>query len=216
MTPRAICHLMWANRLSSGQIAAALGIGRSQVSRWRTGERPIPQYYLQPLEEIFAGRRAVPESPQAGAWNARRHELAARLAQRKRRSGRRQVWGPARIRIVDPAAIAAPRVRTKPERKHKKGTVADLLSMIPALRPMPARPSRSSQAIPASPGQQPHVPRLPYAEPAQPRSGPMVSFVVCAWVGPEGRCSGQTAPTMLYCAQHMVLAQINGWATRRD
>jgi hypothetical protein len=48
MTPETLCHLMWVNRLSSGQIAAALGLSnRSHVSRWRTGERPIPRYHLK-------------------------------------------------------------------------------------------------------------------------------------------------------------------------
>jgi len=90
MTPETLCHLMWVSRLSSGQIAVALGLSnRSHVSRWRTGERPIPEYHLAALEEIFAGRRAVPESPQAVAWKARRDELTARRAQRKPRAGRR-------------------------------------------------------------------------------------------------------------------------------
>ena len=68
--------------LSSARLASALGVNRSQIVRWRTGDRPVPPHHLPQLREILGGRRTIPGAPPETTWSEQQHlfPLSARAS----------------------------------------------------------------------------------------------------------------------------------------
>jgi transcriptional regulator with XRE-family HTH domain len=223
MTPVDLRHLMHENNLSSGRIARALGVGRSQVSRWRTGERPIPRHHLQQLQDIFAGRIAIPAPLPAEAWSVRRDGVAARGVGRQRGPRRPQqravTAGYVRIaqptlRVTKPSRIraAAPQPRA-PQQSLSLAPLAAVLDSWIARLQAAAAPTQPAPQV-TGPAAAPHAvsfylssrpspaaARLTYTEP-QPAPWP---DTLCDWRSPAGgRCARpRTAmPGSTRCVMH--------------
>jgi transcriptional regulator with XRE-family HTH domain len=86
----------------------------------------------------------------------------------------------------------------------------------PASGPVLPPISASAPKFVSKPVQVAQPATAPVSNPASvPRPAPVVTWSTCAWRDPGvGLCGGLTPQGMLYCAQHMALAMIEGRPTR--
>ncbi|MGA8669279.1 MAG: hypothetical protein WB679_05360 [Terracidiphilus sp.] len=203
---------MARTRLSCLMLAPELGIAHQQISKWRTGTRPIPAHHLLRLEELFRARgaadrvpprvdpAAIPPAPISRRISVAQHKPEPALAK-----------GPAPAKAGAEAKAEAAEAPTSFFTALNR-LLAPLTQMAPTAT-TPDRPrSSTSQARPAPrtlpPAIAPQAHAVLTVAAPTPASPPLSRGQArCAWAGTgplNPPCGQLAAPGSRYCAEHVV------------